>query len=311
MKLNSNHKQEIVRLIDTKKVQLGSYGKVADACGVRTTKTISNDMIKPKNWESVSDKMWVQVGTALGYKFSERWVTVETRNLQVVCEVLRTSQKFGDMKCISHPAGGGKTEACEYYASDDEDGSVFLFKCEKWSHREFILRLAKSIGIDVENERNLYALADRVIAFFKQKRVVCNPILIIDQADKLANRSLGFLIQFYNELKNECGCVLVGTDHLAKKIKAGVKRNLESFDELDDRLGRNYVGLIGYNKADVMAICKANGVNDTTEQEAIFDGLHPEQVQAGNKYVRVVRSGRMIETAVNNWKKRELKKQAA
>ena len=310
MKIDINSKQEILKLIELKKTQLGSYGKVAKACEVNTA-TITNNIKLPENWDSVSEVMWVKVGTALGYKFSGRWVMVETKNLEIVTSVLTTSKAFGEMKCIAHPAGGGKTAACEWFEAQDTDGSVVLFKCEKWSHREFITRMAKHLGIDTESEKNLYQMADKVIAFFKQKSAGCEPILIIDQADKLPNRSIGFLIQFYNELKSECGCVLVGTEHLAKKIKAGVKRSLEGFDELDDRLGRNYVGLIGYTQKDLMKICQANGIEDTEVIENIWTGLSPEQVAVGKSYVRVAKSGRLIETAINNWKKRELKRQAA
>lgn len=309
MKIDINSKNEIVSLIEARKTLLGSYGKVASSIGVNTA-TVTNNILRAENWKDVSDTMWVKVGTALGYRFTEKWVTVETKNLEIIQSVLSTSQDFGEMKCISHPAGGGKSQGCRYYKEQDKDGSVFLFECEKWSHREFMLRLAKSLGIDTENEKNLYHLADKVINFFKQKRAVCEPILILDQADKLANRTLGFLIQFYNELKGECGCVLVGTDHLAKKIKAGVRRNLESFDELDDRLGRNYVNLIGYTKADVIKICVANGVDDNASL-AIWEGLNPEQTMVGNSYVRVVKSGRLIESAINNYKKRQIKNKVA
>ena len=132
----------------------------------------------------------------------------------------------------------------------------------------------------------------------------CEPILIIDQADKLPNRSLAFLIQFYNQLKYECGCVLVGTEHLSQKIKAGVRRNLESFDELDDRLGRNYISLIGFQKNDCKNICLANGIKDLAEIDLIWDSINPVQVQYGNTYIRIVHSGRTIEEAIKKHHKK-------
>lgn len=303
--ITDNKKKDILRLIELARIELGSYNKVAEKCGVNTA-TVTNNMMKPENWASVSDKMWIKVGGLLGYKFSGGWVTVETTNLKLMKKVFEMAQNFGEMKCISHPAGGGKTQAVDWYKSEDKDGAVVVFKCEKWSHREFMLRLASNLGIEIENTKNLYSLADEVIRFFKNKVLTCSPLLIIDQADKLPNRSLGFLIQFYNELKYECGCVLVGTEHLAKKIKSGVKRSLENFDELDDRLGRNYVSLIGFTHEDVTEICTANGISNKEEIEQIWQDLKPEQVQFGNKYIRVVKSGRRLETVIVNRHKRSL-----
>ncbi len=308
MKIDKQNKLDIVKLIEASRLQLGSYNKVSKAVGANTA-TITNNILKEENWSSVSDEMWVKVGNALGYKFANRWVTVETTNLKMVKMVLEMAQQFGEMKCIAHPAGGGKSQSTEWYKEQDTSGTVFLFKCEKWSHREFLNRLAQSLGIDIENERNLYRLSDRIIAFFKLKMASGQPLLIIDQADKLPNRSLAFLIQFYNELKGECGCVLVGTEHLAKKIKAGVRRSLESFDELDDRLGRNYVNLLGYTKLDVTKICTANGVEQLSEIERIWDALSPEQVLHGKGYIRIVKSGRRLETEILNYRKRAFKNQ--
>ena len=168
MKIDKQQKLEIVNLIEAKKLQLGSYNKVASSAGVNTA-TITNNIIKEANWSAVSDEMWVKVGNALGYKFASRWITVETTNLKMVKVVLEMAQQFGEMKCIAHPAGGGKSQACDWFKEQDSTGAVFLFKCEKWSHREFLNRLAQSLGIDVENERNLYRLSDKIIAFFKLK----------------------------------------------------------------------------------------------------------------------------------------------
>jgi hypothetical protein len=57
-------------------------------------------MMKPENWASVSDKMWIKVGGLLGYKFSGGWVTVETTNLKLMKKVFEMAQNFGEMKCI-------------------------------------------------------------------------------------------------------------------------------------------------------------------------------------------------------------------
>lgn len=308
MKIANKNKEEIIKLIEKAKVELGSYTTIAKKCKVNTA-TITHNMLKLENWSSVSDEMWVKVGMALGYRFSGEWTTVPTTNLILMKQVFEMAQKYGEMKCISHPAGGGKSKACEFYRANDDQGAVFYIECEKWSHREFMIRLAGSLGIVTET-KNLYSLADSIIVFFKNKMAVSQPLLIIDQADKLPNRSLAFLIQFYNKLKYECGCVLVGTQHLADKIKKGVRKNAESFDELDDRLGRNYVNLLGYTKQDVSLICQANGVNDQTVIEQIWEELQPEQVPYETKYIKVVKSGRRLETVIMNRRKRELSNQS-
>lgn len=68
-------------------------------------------------------------------------------------------------------------------------------------------------------------------------------------------------------------------------IKRYVGR-VEGYDEIDGRFCRNYIALLGATKKDVKAICAANGINDTEEQENIWGKLNKEKKEpVPGKYV--------------------------
>src|SRR6218665_1232334 len=98
---------------------------------------------------------------------------------------------------------------------------------------------------------NVPMMAETIVGFFKQKATECQPILILDEANKLNASSLRLIIPLYNELKGDIGLVIVGADDLEKHIKSGVRRNVRGYDELDSRLGRRFMHLLGATEKDV------------------------------------------------------------
>ena len=49
------------------------------------------------------------------------------------------------------------------------------------------------------------------------------PLIILDEADKLADNVLYFFITLYNVLEDHAGIVMVATGHLEKRIKRGIQ----------------------------------------------------------------------------------------
>ena len=71
-------------------------------------------------------------------------------------------------------------------------------------------------------------------------------------------------------MEDECGIVLLATNHLEKRIRKGVKLNKKGYNEIWSRLGRKCVELKGVDAADIAAICEANGVTQRVEVDAII-----------------------------------------
>jgi hypothetical protein len=99
-----------------------------------------------------------------------------------------------------------------------------------------------------------------------------NPLIVFDEADKLADFVLYFFITLYNQLEDQAGIVHCATNYLEKRINWGVKLNKKGYNEIYSRIGRKCVTLKGLSASDISAVCMANGVTEKAQlQEIIAD----------------------------------------
>lgn len=288
-KLTEQQKQAVLEAIDLEARKLGSSTKVAAKCGVAVA-TITENMKRADKQHLVRDEMWVKVGKALGVKFGRHWNVVETTNYKIIAQLLDMAQSEAIWVPISEKAGSGKSACIVKYVQDDTTDNVYLLQCEEWSRRAFLINLSRTVGIGLPTAGYLSVdyIAGRVIEFFKQRAATGQPLLILDEADKLRPSALRWLIHLYNKLENELGVVICGTENLKKEIKSGVARAVKGYDEIDSRFGRHFLGLLGATKQDVVMICEANGLTDNAEIEKVWKEAAPVQRVHNGKYYTVV-----------------------
>lgn len=290
-------KNEIIQLIKLESTKLGSDAKVATKCGVSPS-TVSN--MNTGKHDLIKSEMWLKVGHALGYSSTE-WQTAETfdfNKIHSLCNDVKNEHLF---RILSAKAGMGKSTALEVYADvkndnknkSQEENNIFYLRCREWSGRKFLTELCISLGIDPENSKT-DELGEKVSKFFIS-RSAYNPILIVDEADKLKDSALRWFIHFENENKNITGCLLAGTEYLEKRIRDGVRLKKQGYDEIESRFRRTYVQLIGSRKTDVHAICEANGIVDRNTQNRIFDECKPIPIIIDNQSIKVVLDLRNIQ----------------
>ena len=290
-------KNEIIQLIEIEKQKLGSYAAVATKCSVSKS-TISN--ILTLKHDNIKSEMWLSIGYTLGYNSTE-WQSAETfdfKKIHSLCNDVKNEHLF---RILSAKAGMGKSTALEYYADvknenrnkTQEENNIFYIRCREWSGRKFLTELCISLGIDPENSKT-DELGEKVSKFF-QNRTAYNPILIVDEADKLKDSAIRWFIHFENENKNITGCLLAGTEYLEKRIRDGVRLKKQGYDEIESRFRRTYVKLIGSREADVKSICEANRVFDKVTQTKIFTECNPTPVIINNQSVKVVTDLRNIQ----------------
>jgi DNA transposition AAA+ family ATPase len=293
-------KNEIVNLISQEKNKLGSANKVATRCRVSPA-TISQ-MING-NWELIADEMWLQVGAELGYTTST-WKLAEIGNYVMIKKLLDFARFEHEYLVISAKAGSGKTATINQYRQLDQTGGVFVIQARDWARREFMINLCQTLGISLgTGYTSVDKLGEMVIRYFIDRKSL-NPVLIIDEADKLKPAALRYLIHFYNDLENIAGCVIAGTENLEKEIKKGVQYSRKGFDELDSRFGRNYIHLKGATMQDVREICAINGITDPEVSRIVFENSYPTGITFQDRHYKVVEDLRRVKRAI----KRELMK---
>jgi DNA transposition AAA+ family ATPase len=219
-----------------------------------------------------TEKMDRTIAKALDYK-PKSWVTVQSIvNYRMIEVIVADARKDHQWFAISNKAGSGKTETLEDIYNRDVTGSVLLIQAEEWHARQFLMKLVerlcgpicgksgtKRMGGGVRQYYNVADLIDIVVSHISN---LDNPVLMIDEADKLRPSALRTLIPIYNRTRGRLGVVLAGTENLEKEIKSGVRSNRKGYDELDSRLCRTYIKLQGATQREVFAICEANGINE-------------------------------------------------
>ncbi|EKB60955.1 ATP-binding protein [Bergeyella zoohelcum] len=272
-------KNEIVEAIQEEKKRLGNYARVATKVGVSEA-TISQ-MIN-NNWENIAETMWQKVANQLGIN-AQRWNIAETLAFQQITKYIRASKERSLFMALSCKAGSGKTATLKTFTEQNKGQSVFFIQAREWSKRDFLLELCRILGVDTgKGYTSVDKLGMKAIEFLS-KRKGKNPLLIVDEADKLKASALRWFITLYNELEDEIGVIIAGTENLEKTIKRGVKYNKLGFDEIDSRFGRKFINdIVGARLIDVEMICQANGITDKGLIKSIFKELKPkEETTAG------------------------------
>ena len=279
-------KHEILTTIIKEISRLGSANKVAVKCGVSSA-TLSN--IINANWSAISVEMWQKVAAALDINFTG-WQLAETGDFKRVTNVIKDAKKEKLFLAISNPAGSGKSAVSNYYRDNNFNNAVYYISAREWARREFLMNLAKNLGINTADlhQNSVDTLGSKVIEFF-EKRASYNPVLIIDEADKLKPPAFRFLIPFFNSLEDKVGVVIIGTENLKKEIERGVRLKVKGYDELASRFGRRFIPLIGCKKTDLTKIAKVNGLEDNVIITKIWNECEPNSktVMIGNDRIQI------------------------
>ncbi len=252
-------KNELISYVELK----GSQNNAA-----KTLKGISSATISQMlndNWELISDEMWRSLKTQIS-STSDNWELVEIRDYKILQTIIHDSQYGKMVFAITGDAGTGKTATVKNYANNNKQ--TYLLLCnEYWNRKYFLSELASKIGVDTGGLTVAEMMGEIVLSLKKQQ----NPIIILDEADKLKDQVLQFFITLYNELEDNAGIILLATNHLKKRIERGVNLNKRGYKEIYSRIGRNFIKLKGVGYSDVLNICVANGIEDKNQIKEIFE----------------------------------------
>ncbi len=273
------NKNRFLRHVESQ-MRFGTVWKLADRCGITVPQLV--EVTRGTGGE----KLEQQVAQSLNYKESSWNVVRTTTNYKTVETVFKDAKSEGMWFCVANPAGSGKSEAFEDLFSNDATGSVKMVTAEEWQSRTFLKTLVQRLyGItSLETKtfrgkswdsfdssyKNASYFLDMVCEYFNG---VENPILIIDEADKLRESALRTLIPLFNRTQDKLAVILSGTENLEREIARGVRLSKKGYDEIESRFGRKYIHMMGASYADITAIAKANGVESEEGIEMIWSEL--------------------------------------
>ena len=147
---------------------------------------------------------------------------------------------------------------------------------------DFVHELAAQIGVRTAG----MSIREAFQEILRHVVTLERPLLIFDEADKLADSVMYYFISIYNALEDRCGIVFLSTSYIKKRIRNGVMKDKKGYDEIESRICRRYVDLTPVSAAEIEQICLVNGLSDA----AAVGRVRTEARECGNDLRRVKRS---------------------
>jgi len=258
----TNEEKEMIR------VRLGEYCEMKGSQKRAATSLVGVSpatvtQIVTGKWELINEKMWRSIAAQIGVK-QTRWNIVETRNYRALSDIFADAQENALVLAVCGEAGTGKSLTAAHYGA--ENPNVYVLACsEYWNRKTFLRELLRVMGKNPAGD-TVGDMVDDVVMELKRRE---NPLIILDEADKLSDQVMFFFITFYNKLEDYCGIVLMATDYLEKKVRRGLRLNKKGYKEIYSRIGRRFVAMPGLSETDISDVCRANGVEGLREIETV------------------------------------------
>lgn len=226
--------------------------------------------IRDGKWQSISDAMWRNVGKQVGWTASakRKATVVPTRDFKTLTYYFNLAKAEGETFSITGGSGYGKTFTGKHYAAENKGRNVYYLECnELWKVRDFLIELIKAMGKS-HMGMTMYEMMDFIIAEMRRQD---NPLIILDEVDKLDDKALRFFITIYNKLNGLCGIVWTATANIERRLLRGMRLGKTGYEEIWTRIGANHIQLQGTNYEEVTAICHANGITDPETINQLFN----------------------------------------
>lgn len=262
--LSKSEKQKITERLEKYIDRYQSQNKAANSLKGVSAALISQ--VVNNNHNDIADDKWRTIASQIGYS-PNGWEPVMTRDFKTIDKLLFDAKEHSLVMGITGEAGSGKSFAFSEFVT--RHPNAYVLSCnEFWNRKYFLAALLTEMGRDYSGLTVAEMMGEVVRVLNKLEK----PILILDEADKLSDQVLYFFITLYNQLEDHCALILAATDHLAKRVRKGLRLNKKGYKEIYSRLGRKFIELKGVNSSDISQICRANGITKTTQiREVVGD----------------------------------------
>lgn len=281
-----------------------SQGRYALSVGLSKS-DISN--LKQGKWldkpHLIGERKWVRIACIVGYEKREvmRWHTAPTEVFEFITAQLTDIQAFSMASILVDAPGIGKTHAAKEYVKNNPN--AFYINCSLTPTKHAFMRAFCQL-VGVEDVGSLHAQWEEALYTIAQ---LDKPVMVIDEAGDLENRSILLLKRMYNELEGRCGLYLIGSDGLRNKIQRGIRHMVQGYTEFFSRFGNKYSSI--YHIEDgvdgierrvrlrqmAMAICEANRITDKAEKQqvlSLFTGKEISDLRNVTRQIMKIHIGR-------------------
>jgi DNA transposition AAA+ family ATPase len=220
--------------------------------------------IKQGKFNSISDAMWTNIAKQIGLK-SSKWNVVMTKPLKQLVKLFSKVRDNSLTIAVAISAGRCKSEAAKWFAKHNEN--AFHIVCaEYFSNKTLLGKILRSMNKEADG-----SAADMMELIIETVLRMDNPIIILDEFDKLKDKQKLFFITLFNMLSDHCALVIMGTLNMQYQILRKNGKHVIGYEEIYSRIGRRFITLKDADLKDVAQICEANGVTDPQRITKIFN----------------------------------------
>jgi len=221
--------------------------------------------VKNNKWKVVNERMWQLIARQVGFYCGNEWQQADTGCYLLLRILFGDAQRYAMAYGVAIQTGLGKTFTSKRYARENE--YAHYISCDEYLNRkDFISKLLQELGTKPSGTAD--KMLEEIISTLETQE---EPLLIIDDAHKLKDRVLHFVITLYKRLINHCGIVILGNDELRNRVVEGARMNKELYGEIYNTIGRRFVTLGQAGPRDIELICRANAINNDATIAEIKD----------------------------------------
>jgi hypothetical protein len=214
-------------------------------------------------YQSDDSAVFKKIAIWVEYRASD-WESATTKNFMLIENVCDQAKLHSQVYGIIGEPGVGKSHALRHYSTSHKN--VFHLTCaEHWTKEEFLFQILNQMGKPYKG----LTVSEMMKYIIKEILSLDNPLIILDEYDKLVDNVFVFLITLYNKLEDNCGIIVSATQHLVHRINRGIRCNKKGYAEIHSRLGHKPIQLNKISAKDVALVCEVNGIVDKVAIEKI------------------------------------------
>lgn len=259
--MNTNQKNTIQIALRTYIERYASQNAAANSLNGVSSATISQ--ILNGKTELVASQMWQKIASQIGI-LDASWQSATTQNYVEIHETIAFASEHSQTIALIGGAGAGKSHAAKEYAQKHRT-AIYIQCDDYWNRRHFLEEILRSMGIDYKG----LGIPEMVKEIVRNIIILDKPVLILDEADKLNDNLMYFIITLYNKLEDNCGIVLMATSFLKIRFEKGRAKNKKGYAEMYSRIGNKFMELDAPTNKCISQICQANGLEDPLKVSTI------------------------------------------
>lgn len=237
-----------------------SQNQLSTELGFISGPQLSNVMNSSK-WDKISEDMWQRLDKRFQPVNKKIYKTSNYLAIQKACAEM---QELSEVIGFAEYTGAGKSVGAEEYAKVTPN--AFYIRCNQLFTRKDLVREIQ-MQLRIYTEGRLMEMLKDVISTINK---LPNPLLIIDEADKLTDANLLLLKVIYDDTKGHCGFVVLGTPVLKERVEKQTKRDKLGWRELRRRFFNQWRRLRRFDFNDAK---DGNVVRSEVEQILIDQGI--------------------------------------